>query len=162
ASITLTGSDVDGDNLTYEVATNPAHGQLIGEAPNLTYTPDADYAGDDSFTFTVKDASGAVSAAATVSITVKDTAAPVITLNGPTPMRVNQGSYFPDPFATATDNKDGSVSVSVSGSVNTAVPGSYTLTYSAQDSAGNKATKTRTVLVASALVIEQVSLKRSG
>src|SRR5262249_28957130 len=59
--------------------------------------------------------------------------------------------------------KDASVSVSVSGSVNTALPGTYTLTYSAQDLAGNPAvSKTRTVIVASALVIEQVTIKRSS
>jgi hypothetical protein len=58
---------------------------------------------------------------------------------------------------------DGSVFVSVSGAVNTAIPGTYTLTYSAQDAAGNPAVpKTRTVIVASALVIEQISIKRSS
>jgi VCBS repeat-containing protein len=68
-AITLTGSDVDGNPLTYAVATQPAHGTLSGTAPNLTYTPAAGYTGADSFTFTVND--GTVdSAAATVSITV--------------------------------------------------------------------------------------------
>ena len=47
----------------------PAHGTLSGTAPNLTYTPAANYNGADSFTFKVND--GTVdSAAATVSITV--------------------------------------------------------------------------------------------
>ena len=68
-AITLTGSDADGDPLTYSVVTNPAHGTLSGTAPNLTYTPAANYNGADSFTFKVND--GKVdSAAATVSITV--------------------------------------------------------------------------------------------
>ncbi len=68
-AITLTGSDPDGDPLTYGVASSPAHGTLSGTAPNLTYTPDAGYAGPDSFTFTVSDAQ-ATSIAATVSIAV--------------------------------------------------------------------------------------------
>ncbi len=67
---TLAGSDVDGDALTFHVATGPAHGTLaLASAGSFTYTPDADYNGADSFTFTTRD--GTVhSAAATVSITV--------------------------------------------------------------------------------------------
>src|SRR5207244_1101131 len=68
-AITLSGSDVDGDTLTYAIATQPAHGTLTGTAPNVTYTPALNYNGPDSFTFTVKDAT-LVSTAATVTITV--------------------------------------------------------------------------------------------
>ncbi|MBI5965682.1 MAG: tandem-95 repeat protein [Chloroflexi bacterium] len=67
--ITLSGSDVDYDALTYSIGIAPVHGVLSGTAPNLTYTPDADFSGDDSFTFTVNDGS-ATSDAATVSIRV--------------------------------------------------------------------------------------------
>ena len=67
-AITLAASDVDGDSLTY-IITGPSHGMLSGTAPNLTYTPAANYHGPDTFTFKVND--GTVdSAAATVSITV--------------------------------------------------------------------------------------------
>jgi hypothetical protein len=67
--ITLVANDVDGDTLTYEVLTQPANGVLSGTAPNLTYTPNADYFGPDSFTFKAND--GTVdSNTATVSITV--------------------------------------------------------------------------------------------
>jgi len=68
-SITLTASDVDGDPLTYNVVSFPLNGQLTGTAPNLTYTPDPDYNGADSFTFVANDGS-LVSNTATVSITV--------------------------------------------------------------------------------------------
>ena len=68
-AITLTGSDLDGDTLIYGVVTQPTHGALSGTAPNLTYTPAADYNGADSFTFKAND--GMVdSNIATVSITV--------------------------------------------------------------------------------------------
>ncbi len=54
-AITLTGADADGDPLTYQVTVSPAHGALSGAAPNLTYTPAANYNGPDSFAFVVND-----------------------------------------------------------------------------------------------------------
>jgi len=68
-AIALTGSDVDGDALTYAVTSGPAHGALSGTAPSLTYTPAPGYSGADSFTFTANDGTDA-SAPATVSITI--------------------------------------------------------------------------------------------
>ena len=68
-SITLTASDRDEDPLTYSVITEPSHGRLTGTVPNLSYLPEQDFNGRDSFTFEVND--GKVdSAAATVTITV--------------------------------------------------------------------------------------------
>ena len=66
-AITLTGSDPD--PLTFSVAGGPSSGTLTGTPPNLTYTPNANFNGADSFTFTVSDGS-LTSAPATVSITV--------------------------------------------------------------------------------------------
>ena len=54
-TITLTGSNEDRDDLTYQVVNQPTHGVLAGTAPDLTYTPVADYHGEDSFTFQVSD-----------------------------------------------------------------------------------------------------------
>ena len=54
--VVLTGTDVEGDPLNYEVTVTPAHGTLSGTAPNLVYTPAADYFGPDSFSFIAKDA----------------------------------------------------------------------------------------------------------
>jgi gliding motility-associated-like protein len=68
-SITLTGTDADGDALTYIVVAAPTHGTLNGSAPNLTYTPDLNYNGPDSFTFKVNDGSSD-SNIATVTINV--------------------------------------------------------------------------------------------
>ncbi len=76
-SITLSGSDVETAlaNLSYTITTAPAHGTLTGTAPNLTYVPNLNYNGTDSFQFTVTDtgdgASPALtSAPATVSIAI--------------------------------------------------------------------------------------------
>jgi len=69
-SITLAGRDPDGDALSYSVVKDPSHGSLSGTAPNLTYKPNANFNGSDSFLFNVND--GTVdSAAATVSINLK-------------------------------------------------------------------------------------------
>ena len=53
--ITLAGTDTDNDTLTYTVVSQPGNGTLTGTAPNLTYTPTANYTGDDSFTFKAND-----------------------------------------------------------------------------------------------------------
>jgi len=68
--ITLTGSDPGGSGLlAFAIGTGPTNGMLSCTAADCTYTPNADYNGADSFTFTVND--GALdSVAATVSITV--------------------------------------------------------------------------------------------
>jgi VCBS repeat-containing protein len=67
--ITLTASDVDGDALTYSTVAVPANGSLSGSAPNMTYTPNNNFNGTDSFTFKAND--GTVdSNEATVSITI--------------------------------------------------------------------------------------------
>ncbi|VGO19381.1 glycosyl hydrolase [Pontiella sulfatireligans] len=66
---TLSGSDADGDILSYKVTTQPSGGTLSGTAPDLTYTPGGDFYGSDSFTYTVNDGL-AESPEVTVSITV--------------------------------------------------------------------------------------------
>jgi hypothetical protein len=68
-AVTLKGSDPDRDPLTYQVASQPAHGTLSGIAPKLTYTPKPGFTGVDSFTYVVND--GKVSSSpATVTIKV--------------------------------------------------------------------------------------------
>src|SRR4029078_8098895 len=54
--ITLTATDVDTVTaLTYTIVVGPQHGTLSGTAPNVTYTPAANYNGGDSFTFKAND-----------------------------------------------------------------------------------------------------------
>jgi hypothetical protein len=70
--IVLAGNDPDqapNPLLTFTIGSQPAHGTLIGTPPSLTYTPQTDYVGADSFTFTAFDGL-ATSPPATVSITV--------------------------------------------------------------------------------------------
>jgi hypothetical protein len=70
--IILSGSDKDSFTLKYLVVTNPASGSLSGTAPNLTYTPNTNFVGNDQFTFLVNDGT-LNSPTATVSILVART-----------------------------------------------------------------------------------------
>ncbi len=91
-SVVLTGSDVDGDALTFIIVSAPGHGTLTGSGPNITYTPSLNYNGADSFTFKANDGS-TDSNVATVSITI----GPV---NDP-PIASNQSVTTPEDIATA-------------------------------------------------------------
>jgi len=80
-------------------------------------------------------------------VTVLDTLAPVITLNGGNPIYVELGSTFTDPGATATDLCLELVPVTVSGLVNPNSVGTNLLTYTATDGNGNTNVAARTVIV---------------
>lgn len=85
----------------------------------------------------------------TTTTTVKDTVLPTITLVGESEISINQGANFEDQGAKATDNIDGDITSKIvkSGSVDTKKVGSYVITYSVTDKAGNKADVKRTVKV---------------
>ena len=54
----LTGSDPEGDSLTFMLVDGADHGSVtVNPDGTFTYTPDADYNGADSFTFKVNDGS---------------------------------------------------------------------------------------------------------
>lgn len=83
-----------------------------------------------------------------------DGVGPAITLNGPATVNLNAGDNYTDQGATATDAIEGACSVAVGVSPTAAIstitlnPGTYTVTYSASDAAGNVgAPVTRTVVV---------------
>ncbi len=67
-------SDSDGtiDATTVAVASGPTNGSTSVNPTNgqITYTPDANFNGNDSFTYTVEDNEGSTSNAATVSVTI--------------------------------------------------------------------------------------------
>jgi hypothetical protein len=90
--------------------------------------------GPHTITLTVT-SSGGGSDDDTVAINIVDTVAPTIILNGPNPMTVECHTAFVDPGATASDGCAGNLTgaITVAGSVNTNVVGSYALTYSVSD-----------------------------
>jgi len=83
--------------------------------------------------------------------TVVDTIPPVITLNGEATMTLAQGAVYSEPGATALDAVDGNVSVAIAGTVDTSTVGTYTITYTAKDRAGNEAKATRHIKVVKAI-----------
>ena len=78
----------------------------------------------------------------------KDVTAPELRLNGDTEITMAVGTEFVDPGYTATDDYDGDVTnkVVISGTVNNAKAGTYELTYTVSDTAGNTTSKKRTVI----------------
>ena len=79
-----------------------------------------------------------------------DTTSPIITLNGAPTIDLNVGDTYNELGATASDNADGDLtaSVTITGTVDTNVVGSYTINYNVSDAAGNTATQvSRTIIV---------------
>ena len=78
----------------------------------------------------------------------KDVTAPELRLNGDAEITMAVGTEFVDPGYTATDDYDGDVTnkVVISGTVNNAKAGTYELTYTVSDTAGNTTSKKRTVI----------------
>lgn len=79
----------------------------------------------------------------------EDTTPPEITLTGPETVNVSLNGTYTDQGATATDDEDGDITslIEVSDPVDVNNAGTYTVTYTVSDAAGNVATETRTVVV---------------
>jgi hypothetical protein len=163
--ITLTASDVDGDPLTFAMVSSPAHGNLTGTIPNLTYTPAANYNGPDSFTFKASD-SLLDSNTATVSINVTE-------VNDPPVANAQSVSVLQDNqlgiTLTATDPEDSTLTYSIvndpaHGALSGAAPsltytpglgysGPDSFTFRAYDGASYSNTATVTITVTPNVVI---------
>jgi|GEM_PF-6357158 len=77
-----------------------------------------------------------------------DILAPVITLLGSNPTKLDFGTPYIDLGATVSDNTDKNLGLHTSHEViDTKIPGTYSVIYTAVDQAGNRATSTREVVV---------------
>ncbi|MFK7876369.1 MAG: Ig-like domain-containing protein, partial [Paracoccaceae bacterium] len=75
----LTATDVDHAlaDLTFEVVSDPSNGDVnLNPDGSFDYTPNGDFFGTDTFTYTARDPDGGTSEARTVTITVADVAEP--------------------------------------------------------------------------------------
>ena len=120
-------------------------------APTVTTsgTVDTSSPGTYTVTYTCTDSSGN-SSTATREVTVVDTTDPVITINGSSELTITAGTAYTEQGATCTDETDGSLQVTTSGTVDTSSPGTYAVTYACTDSSGNNATADRIVFVRAA------------
>lgn len=113
---------------------------------NVSGTVDSNTVGEYQISYSATDSNGNTSTATRI-VLVKDTLGPVVTLLGDETIFVEYGEEFNEPGASATDNADGALEISVIGTVNTSVVGEYPITYSATDVSGNTVTVTRLVKV---------------
>lgn len=145
---------VSGDNATISANTLfSGAGNLIltsgtptSNKPSLTIPPVSSGSiwFDDNYIYVAVNSTTIKRAALTL---VPDSVAPVITITGNNPLAIAVGATYVEQGAIATDANDGAIAVVISGTVNTAVAGAYTITYTATDAAGNVGTATRTVNV---------------
>ena len=105
---------------------------------------------DGIISYSVKDSSGNT-AEITRTITKEDKIAPTITLKGNKTITLYLGNTWKEPGYTATDNCDNDITNNVvkSGTVNPNKLGTYKITYTVKDMAGNQAVVERTVKVIS-------------
>ena len=145
-SVLNNDSDPEGQNLNISAVSSPANGSTSSNGSTITYTPNLDFNGNDSFSYTVSDGVGG-SASATVNITVNpvndapnaiDDSAAVSTNNSITiDVLSNDSDKEGSPLtivSLGTANK-GSISISGSSVIYTAGKkrGSDTVTYTVSD-----------------------------
>jgi VCBS repeat-containing protein len=71
-------TDNDGDPLTFNLKTQPEHGKIdLLTNGTLIYTPDKNYKGKDTFSYTLTDITGQESNVSDINIHIKSAAAPV-------------------------------------------------------------------------------------
>jgi Domain of unknown function (DUF5011) len=140
---------------TKTVTAKDKDGLDISSSIKRTGTFDSTTIGSYALTYSVKD-KDFVEATLKVTITVidanKDTTKPVITIKGRNPdtVSIDSVAIYKDSGATAYDLVNGikkNLTVTPSGNVDRKVLGTYKITYSAVDSAGNPAEAVRTVVV---------------
>ena len=118
------------------------------ESITATGSVDIDTPGSYMLSYNYTDTSGNAASTVTRTVTVVDTTAPLISLNGDVSVTHEAGQLYLDDNATWVDHVDGAGSITATGSVDIDTPGSYMLSYNYTDTSGNAAsTVTRTVTV---------------
>ena len=108
--INLLGSDVEGDNLTYTIVSQPNHGTATISGEQLTYQSNANYFGEDEFSYIANDGQ-LDSAPSTVLVTI-NSVNDIPTITGVPSSTVHENSPYSF-MPTATDNDDDNLSFSI-------------------------------------------------
>ncbi len=103
-AITLTATDDDGDRLTYSITELPSNGRLSGSPPNVTYTPDRGFSGNDRFRFRANDGTDD-SNTATVSISIIETNE-VPEASADSPPAIDEGASISGTFNVLDNDSD--------------------------------------------------------
>jgi hypothetical protein len=107
--VVVNDSDVDGDVLSVVGVSDGVNGSVVVNGDGtLTYTPDADFFGSDSFTYTVSD--GTASVVGSVTVTVTDVNDPP---SAPPALAVGAGPDDLPPPLPIGDPEDGALTVTV-------------------------------------------------
>jgi hypothetical protein len=152
-------SDPDGDPLTITDIGDPANGSAVVNGDGtITYTPDANFTGTDTFTYTIADGVGGTStAAATVvvdavcglpvfgdrSCTTDEDTGIVLSVSGNNGETATILSVSDPGNGSAVVNGDGTITYTPDADFN----GTDTFTYTIPDGSGGTSTSTVTVLV---------------
>ena len=115
----------------------------------ITGSVDINTLGSYSITYSATDTAGnSSSIMRSVEVLLPpDTTPPTITLNGDNNITLVINENYNELGASATDDRDAIVDVVITGSVDISTFGSYSITYSATDTAGNMSSISRTVAV---------------
>lgn len=151
-------TDPDGDPLAAVLVTDAAHGTLeLDPDGAVTYAPDENFSGTDTFTYQANDGQ-ADSNTATVTITVNPVNdAPVADPNGPYNEMVGQAVSFDGSGSTDVDGTivsyawdfgDGGTGTGVSATHTYASAGTFTVTLTVTDNGGATDTDTTTAVIA--------------
>jgi len=159
-SIPVLANDTDIDNAidptTVAVNTNPSNGTTtVNPDGSILYTPKKDWYGTDTFTYTVKDVGGAVSAPATVTVIVTPVNDPPVAVNDAATTNENtavgiavlandfdiDSPLDPSSITIVTTVQHGSISINTTTGVVTYTPskdyvGPDSFTYTIKDSGG--------------------------
>ncbi|WP_170113414.1 Ig-like domain-containing protein [Ahniella affigens] len=159
-SVLANDTDPDGDALTITTVGNPANGTAVISGSSIRYTPNANFVGTDTFSYTISDGRNGT-ATATVTVTVLDN--PPVAVNDSantpfnTPVSLNVLTNDSDPqndplsVVSTTTPANGAVTFSASGNVtytpNSGFSGVDSFNYTIRDSNGSTAQATVSITV---------------
>ena len=171
-------SDADGDALTITNVSDPANGTAVINGGQIVYTPDDDFVGTDTFTYTISDGNGGTATATeTVVVNGPDNVAPAaqddsattsegtaVTLSVLNNDTTNSGSDQLTITSVGTPQRGTAV---ISGgqivyTPNAGFVGTDSFTYTITDSNGATATATATVVVSAPANVNPVAQNDSA